>query len=198
MLEHEAGARAGVEVLVDDGVGQAARPVDDRRRAIAQGDHLALAARLEAAGHHEQVAAGVDPASHRPVKALVQDDPIRASTGEGPERLGERRVATALDDEPGAGRQQAGRGFSQEVEALLRVEPADHAQDRAVVAGVEAHPIEEVGPAGRLTAPIRSRVRNHQVGVGRWVPDRRVDPVQDPEEARPAGEVELRCLPAQG
>ena len=198
MLEDEARAGAGVEVFVDDGVGQAAGPVDDRRGAVAQGDHLALAARFEPAGHDEQVAAGVDPAGHHPVEALVQDDPVRPPPGERPEWRRQGRIAAALDDQPGAGRQQPRRGLGQEIEALLRIEPADHPQDRPVVARIEAHPLEQVGPAGRLAGPIRRRVRRRQVGVGGRVPDRRVDPVEDPEEARPAGQVGLGGLPAQG
>ena len=53
-------------------------------------------------------AAGVDPAGHRPVEALVQDDPVRAPPGERPERLGQDRVAAALDHQPGARLRAAG------------------------------------------------------------------------------------------
>ena len=53
----------------------------------------------------------------------------RAAWAIPPERIGERRVAAALDDEPDAALEQGRRGAaSSEVEALLRIEPADHAR----------------------------------------------------------------------
>ena len=44
----------GLADLVDDRVGEAAGPMDDRRRPVAERDHLALAARLEARRHDER------------------------------------------------------------------------------------------------------------------------------------------------
>ena len=111
---------------VDDRVREAARPPDDRRRAVAQGDHLALAARLEPRRHQEHVRAGVDPPGHIAVEALDQRDPAGLRGRERPQRVGERRVAAALDDEPGAAGEQRRRAVGQEVEALLRIQPADH------------------------------------------------------------------------
>ena len=197
MLEDEARAGAGVEVFVRDGVGQAAGSMDHRRGAIAQGDHLALAARFEPAGHEEQVGAGVDPAGHHPIESLIQDDPAGAPPGEGPEGRRQCRIATALDDQPGAGRQELRRSLGQEIETLLRIEPANHPQDGPVVARIEANPLEQVGPTDQLAGRIQERVGRREIGISRRVPDRRVDPVEDPEEARPAGHVALGGLPAQ-
>ena len=53
LVEDEAGPLARRVGLVDDRVGEAAGPPDDRRRPVAQRDHLALAARLEARRHEE-------------------------------------------------------------------------------------------------------------------------------------------------
>ena len=46
--------------VADNRVGQAARLADDRHRAVLQAVHLVQAAGLEAAGHEENVAAGLD------------------------------------------------------------------------------------------------------------------------------------------
>ena len=70
--------------------------------------------------------------------------------GERPERLGQRGVAAALDDEPDAALEEGRRRVGEQVEALLRVEPPDHADDRPAVVRVEADPAEQVRPAGRL------------------------------------------------
>src|ERR1035437_2222992 len=164
ILEDEARAGAGAEVFVREGSGQAAGSMDPRRGAIAQGDHLALAARFEPAGHEEQVAAGVDPAGHHPVESLVQDDPLRPPPGEGPEGRRQRRIATALDDQPGAGRQELRHGLGQEIETLLRIEPANHPQDGPVVARIEANPLEQVGPTDPLAGRIQEPVGGSEVG----------------------------------
>ena len=73
-FESETGPRPRVGRLVDDRVGEPAGPVDDRRRPVAQRDHLALATRLEARRHREEVGAGVDPPGHRPVEPLDERD----------------------------------------------------------------------------------------------------------------------------
>ena len=156
--------------------------MDDRRRPVAERDHLALAARLEARRHREEVGAGVDLAGHHPVEPLDERDRRRVGLGDRPERVGELRVTAALDDEPHAHAEQGRRRPGEQVEALLRIEPPDHPDHRAVVGRVEPDPGQQVRPAGGLAAPILARVRRGQVRIGRRVPDRRVEPVEDPEE----------------
>ncbi len=75
-----------------------------------------------------------------------------------------------------------GRGRGQDVEALLRIEPADHAQDRSVVAGV--HPVagQQIGPAQRLAGQVRRGERRGEELVRGRIPDRGVQPVEDPDE----------------
>ena len=183
----------GRRELVDDGVGEAAGPPDDRRRPVAHRDHLALTARLEPRRHQEEVGAGVDPAGHRRGRTAraARPGPGAWRRATGSRRPG--RVAAAQDDEPGARVEQPRGCVGKEVEALLRIEPADHPQDRRVVGRVEADPAQQVGPAGRLASEVAGRVRRRQVGVGRRVPDGRVEPVEDPEVAvalRPQRRVE--------
>ena len=92
-------------------------------------------------------------------------------------------MAAPLHDEPCAALEQRGRRIREQVEALLRVEPPDHPDHRPVVVRIEPDPRQQVRSARRLAAPILTRVRRRLVGVGRWIPDLRVEPVQDPEEA---------------
>ena len=143
--------------LVDDGVGEPARPVDDRRRPVAQRDHLALAARLEARRHHEEVGAGVDAPRHRPVEPLDERDLARVVRGDRPERLGDasggrcpgRRAARPPPS-------SVGRGARQQVEPLLRVQPPDHPDDRARRRpGRTRAGVEQVRPADRLAGRVR-------------------------------------------
>lgn len=75
--------------LVDDRVGEAADPVDDGRRAVAERDHLALSARLEAGRHREEVGARIDPAGHDTVEPLDERDAVGSCRGDGAERVGQ-------------------------------------------------------------------------------------------------------------
>ena len=102
--------------------------------------------------------------------------------GERAERIGQRRMAAALDDQPRAALEQRRRGVGQQVEALLRVEPADHPDDRPVVVGIEPDARQQVGAAGGLAGPVGARVRRGEVRVGRPGPRPRVEPVEDPDE----------------
>jgi len=88
-----------------------------------------------------------------------------------------------LDDKPGAATQETGRRRGQQVETLLRIEPADHPEHRRVVGRVETDARQEVGPAGGLAGEVRGRIRRREVGVGRRVPDGRVEAVEDAEVA---------------
>ena len=82
---------------------------------------------------------------------------VRVRRGERAERVRELRVAAALHDEPGAAREQRRRRVGDEVEALLRIEPPDHPDDRPVVVRVEPDARQQVRPAGGLAAPGRPR-----------------------------------------
>ena len=99
------------------------------------------------------------------------------------ERIGQLRMAAALDDQPDAAVEQPGRGVGQQVEALLRVEPADHPDHRARIVGIEPDPGQQVPPAGRLAGPIGARIGRRRVRVGGRIPDRGVQPVEDAHEA---------------
>ena len=157
--------------------------MDDRRRPVAQRDHLALAARLEPRRHEEEVGAGVDPPGHHAVEALDERDLVRARRGEPSERVRELRVAAALDDDPGAAPRAApARRDGHEVEALLRIEPPDHPEHQPVVVRIEAEPGQQVRPAGGLAREVGPRVGRGDVGVGRRIPDRGVEAVEDPDE----------------
>ena len=91
-------------------------------------------------------------------------------------------MAAPLDDQPVASCQQRRRRLQDQVEALLRVQPADRPEDRPVVGGVEADTRQQVRPTSRLPAPIRPRIAGCQVLVGRGIPDRCVQAVQDAQE----------------
>src|SRR6185369_1661679 len=57
-VEREPGPLPRPRPLVDHAVGETAGPADDRRRAVAERDHLAGAARLEPRRHEEEVGTG--------------------------------------------------------------------------------------------------------------------------------------------
>ena len=181
-VEHEAGPLPRPLVGVHDGVGQAARPPHDRGRAVAQRDHLALAAGLEAARHQEQVRAGVDAARHVPVEALDERDARRVGRGERPERVRERRVPAALDDDPGArGEQAAAPSASRSNPFCGSMRPIIPSTTRSS-SGSKPDARQQVAPGRRPCRRVAARVGRREGRVGRRVPDLRVDAVEDPEE----------------
>src|SRR5258705_1693284 len=85
---HEAGGRFGLEGKpsamvrvgrgVDHRVAQAAGRADDRRGAVAERDHLARAARLEARWHEGTIGAGINPPGEVTVEALDKGEALPA------------------------------------------------------------------------------------------------------------------------
>ena len=130
LVEQEAG-------VVVDGVGEPAGAPRDGHGAVAHGDQLAEAARLEPARHAEDVAAAVDLLGEAGVEADAHGDPVGVRGGELAEAGLELGVAGAEHDQPRAVGQQRGRRGEQQVEALL-VEQPRHDADHRAVAG-EAH-----------------------------------------------------------
>ena len=172
VVEHEPGPRPRPLVRVDDRVREPAGPAHDRRRPVAQGDHLALPAGLEPRRHEEHVRARVDPAGHVAVEALDERDPARVRGGQRPERVRERRVAAPLDDDPRARGQELRGAVGEEVEALLRVHPPDHPEhdrrrrpDRSRCA--------RGGPRGRRPCPPCPRASTARRAPGRRPGSRR-------------------------
>ena len=176
----------GWAVDVDDGVAQAAGGAHDRRRAVAQRDHLAGAARLEARRHEEAVrrrrrsaARGRDRSARR-----ARSGRARRGRGKGAERLDDLGIADAQDDEAEAALEQRRRRLGEQVEALLAVEPADHRRGRAARSvGIQAEPVEQRGAAAALPERFVAGVAGGQRRVRRRVPELGVEAVEDPEEA---------------
>ena len=81
------------------------------------------------------------------------------------EPVGQLRVPRTLHDQPRAASQQIRRRRGQQVEPLLRIEPADHADDRAVIVGREPDPGQQVRPAARLPAELAPPERRRQIGI---------------------------------
>ena len=73
------------------------------------------------------------------------------------------------------------RRCRQEVESLLRIEPADHREERA--AGIQAKLGTQRRAAGILAREVCSGVSGRYPGVRRRVPELRIDAVDDPEVA---------------
>ena len=157
--------------------------MNDRRRAVAHRDHLAGPARFEARGHDESVRSRVDPAGHQPIESLDEGDSQWLGRCQRPEAGHQGGVAVALDDEPAAELENGRRGGGQQIEALLRVEAADHAEDRARVVRIEAGVPEQVPPAGELAGAVRPAEGRGDGLVRRRIPEAAVEPVENAQEA---------------
>ena len=180
--------RSGRAVDVDDRVAQAAGRADDRRRAVAQGDHLAGAARLEARRHEEAVGAGVDPPREVAIEALDERDPVRPPRDAATvaKRADELAAARRRGRRAGSrARASAGAARGEEVEALL----ADRAgrSSRGPAAGPPDRARARSSSVG-AAAPCPTRFSRASSVAGerairRRIPEVGVEAVEDPEEA---------------
>ena len=124
LREQEAGFAVG------DGLRQAAGLVADRQRAEALRIHLAQAARLEARRHQREIAAGEDAPRLRVVEADGDRDRVRPAAMCVDQRLLDRGLARAGDDDLPAGVDDLVGGRQHEIDALLMHETRDQAEDR--------------------------------------------------------------------
>ena len=100
----DARAVAGSVVDVDHGVVQPADVGHDRQRAVAHRLHLGEAARLEAARHQQQVAAGEQPVGEALVVALDGTRPVRVARRR-PRRSASASACVAVAEHRELGRQ---------------------------------------------------------------------------------------------
>ncbi len=115
--------------------------------------------------------------------SLDDRDGIRTLPGESAQIGHELGVAGAQDDDPTAFHEQILRRPGQQVEAFLRIQPADHAQHRALVGRIESDLGQQRPAAFRLACQVAPRVVRRQRLVGGRIPCGRVEAVQDPTEA---------------
>ena len=101
--------------------------------------------------------------------------------GVGGERRLEPRLAVAGEDELGAGREELGVA-DDEIEPLLRHEPAGHPHQRHVVVLRQAECALDRGLGAPLAREVRDPVVRRQVSVVLRVPETLVDPVRDAVE----------------
>ena len=179
----EAIAATRLRVGVDDRVGQPTGRAHDGHGPVAHGDHLALAAGLEARGHQEHVGAGI----HAPCEATIEtiDDGQPASScrarRESLQATDERVVARSKHTYPGAVGKERGGRLGEQVEALLRIEPADHGQQRAVA--LEPELGRQCRAANLLAVQVGRRVARRDLAVGGRIPELAVDAVDDAQIA---------------
>ncbi len=160
---------------VDDGVGQPAGRAHDRRRPVAQRDHLALAGRFEARRHHEEIGAGVDPAGHRPIESF---DECHAPAAP---RRPVRAAGAAIDGSPLAwmtnrapSATSDGAALASRSKPFCGIEPPDRPEHGALVGGVEPDPVQQVAPARHLARHVARR-RSGPRDAGRSRDPRRRD-----------------------
>ena len=167
-------------VGVDHRVGKAAGARHHRHAAIAQAVELGQPAGLEARRDDDGVAAALHQVRQR---LVIADRPRRRGRDGGRRRQAARLRAPASPEPSTASRAPAATMPStiaaQQVHALLPGQPADDADDRAVVV-VEA---EALLDRARLLAcaafSVVGRIGRGQMRVGRRVPDVGVDAVDD-------------------
>ena len=140
---------------------------------------LGESAGLEAGRDQDGVGAGLHQVGQRLVPADDHAHPARVVFRRRLERALQIRIAGAEQGEARAARDQSGQDLQQQVQTLLPRETADHAEQRAGGAGIEAEPPGQAravpGLAGRRP---RGEVRG-DVRVALRIPDLQVDAVED-------------------
>src|SRR5450759_2677893 len=169
-------------VYIDDRVRQSTGPVDDDRSAVSQSDHLALSARLKSGWHHVQVYAGVDAAGQVSIEGLHYGDGLGKFHRHLAQVAHELGLSHSQSHQAGPGGHQFGRGTGQQVEALLWIEPTDHAQNGARIVRIEAQLCEQGLPALCLAGQLAPRVVGRKSRVRCRIPDGHVEPIKDAAE----------------
>ena len=190
---------SGSSCEVHDRVGQAARRAGRWRRAVAHRDHLALAARLEARRHQEEVGAGVDPAraTSRSKRSTIATRPGRAVAIARASPSTRPGVAAPEGHDPGA----AGRPARVPRRRRGRSPSADRAGRPPQGSGAGSagsRPRASQRSARQAALPRRSSASYGAASAAsrRRVPERLVEAVEDPREAGAAGaELALEAHP---
>ncbi|MCY1412769.1 hypothetical protein D9M71_281850 [compost metagenome] len=176
------GALQGVEIAVDrgfveeeaghpvfDGVCQAAGAPGDRQRAEALGVHLAQAAGLEARGHQQEIAAGVDASGVGFVEADFHADTAGVAFPQldhGPLQL---RLALADHGDAAALGDDVLGHFTGQVDAFLLDQARDHGEQRTVVI-VQLELLLHMLGVGALALPLMGAEAFPQVRVAARFP----------------------------
>ena len=185
--EGEAVALVGELVVGEHGVAQAAGLADDRHGAVAQGDHLGQAARLELAGHEEHVRAGVDAVCQLVVHRKARRQTARVLALRPGEQVGVLRFAHAQHDQLDAGVHQLADDALDQVKALLIGQAGDDAHDRRIRVDVQAQLLLQLLLAVLLAAQVIRIVVRVDHRILRRIVIVHVDAVED------AGELALAC-----
>ena len=180
--EREAVALVGELVVGEHGVAQAAGLARDRHRAIAHGDHLGEAARLELAGHEEHVAARVDAVRQLVVHREARRQPTRILALRPREQVGVFRLAHAEHDELNTGRHQLADDALDQVKALLVGKAGDDAHQRHGRVNRQAELLLQLRLAGLLAAEVIRIVVRVNLRVLRRIVIVHVDAVEDAHE----------------
>ena len=175
--EREARALAGELVVGGHGVAETARLAYHGQGAVAHGDHLREAARLEERRHEEHVGAGIHAMREGVVECDARSAGARILIGEVAHRL--LVIAGAEHGHLHAAGKDAVERVRDEVHALLAGEARDHDHERPVVAHLEAELFLESGLAGLLARHICRGVVGMNHRVGRRVPGVGIDAVQN-------------------
>ena len=183
--EGEAVARVRELVVGEHGVAQAARLAHDRHGAVAHGDHLGEAARLELAGHEEHVAAGVDAVRQLVVHREARGQPARILALRPGEQVGVLRLAHAQHDQLDARAHQLADDALHQVEALLVGQAGDDAHQRRVRLNAQAELLLQL----LLAALLAAQMIRVEVGVDHRVLRRVV--IVDVDAVEDAGELIL-------
>jgi hypothetical protein len=181
-MELDAGADAlGPRHLVgvDDGVGEAADPRDDRHAAVAQGVELGQAAGLEPRREQQRVCPGLDEMAEFLVIADDAADPAGIGRNGIPHRPLHGAIALADDRHLRARAQDERQGVEQHVDALLPGQPADDAEQQHIRILPHPHPAlqAQLVDAARLDVEA-VELGGYQIVLGR-IPDALVDAVED-------------------
>ena len=179
--EREAIAVAGVLVVGQHRVAQTARLADNRHCAVAQGNQLAQAARLELAGHKEHVAARVDLMRQRVVHREPRRDLALELALCPREQIDIAALAHAQHNQLHVLAHQVADDVVHKVKPLLAAQAADHADNRHIRVNGQTELFLQFRLALCLAGQVIRGIFRRNARVRRGIVVRHVDAIEHAE-----------------
>jgi hypothetical protein len=165
-----------------DGIGETAGASDDGEGSVAHGVHLDESAGFEEAGHEAEVGASEDTVCEGLVEEEAGLDVIGVLFHEGAEAVFEARIASAEEDKAGVEIPKLWRDLGDHLDAFLRGEAGDDAEDGAFVVDFPTEFLLEGLAAALFTAEVVGVEMSGEGGLMGGIPDLVVDTIEDTDD----------------
>src|SRR6266545_5695642 len=199
IVEHETASGAGPLVVLNDGVGEAARRAHDRKRTVAQAVELVEPTWLESRGHQEEIGTCFDAVCAGIVESDVRAEAVRAKPGDVRKKTLGVEISASQEDDLDVEIEHAAQNLSQYIHPFLGGEATHEPEDGHIV----THRKTGLGLKGTFAFGLAGKVLSAELSgdmrIGLRAPHFDVDSIQHAEEVSTSiGENTIEAEPMCG